>query len=122
MYGETAGTILVSGSNSQGYLISRKNVTTGVVDNVDTRVFHVTLLSWGTAASVLQLYSGTNVGTFPTLIVGGTGATYIGSGGLNRVEFDTDYGNIGHTFPNGCYYVADTNFVQAAIVCKADKF
>ena len=122
MFGETVGTILVSGSNSSGYLLQRTNQTTGTVEYDSTRVFHVTLLSWGTAPSALQLYAGGSapVGTLQ-VIVGGTGTGYLNPL-LQHIETDVDFGVFGHTFKNGCYYVADGNIVSAAIICKADKF
>ena len=126
MKGETIGTILVSGSNSRGWLIQTTNQTTSVTTNDSTRVFHVTLLSWGTAVSTLLLCNGSsaNAIALPEIIVGGTSnQTYIGSDGMqHRVAIDSDYGYFGHTFPLGCYYVCDANIIQAGIICKADQF
>ena len=118
MYGETVGTILVSGSNSNGWLASSQNTTTGRTEYHKMRVFHVTLLSWGTASSVLQLFNGSSA-TYPMLVVGGSTLTYQNPN-LGRIEVDADYGTWGHTFPGGCYYTTDGNILQAAVICKAD--
>ena len=115
MFGETVGTILVSNTSTSGYLIQRKNVTTGVTENDATRIFHITLVSGTGTASSLQVYNG-SAATIPTIIVTGTSGSSI----ANR-SVDSDYGVFGQSFPLGAYYVTDANLSQAAIVCKADK-
>ena len=115
MFGETGGTVLVSGTSTSGYLIKRVNQTTGVTENDSTRVFHVTLISGTGTASTLQIYNG-SAATIPTIIVTGTSGSSI----ANR-SVDSDYGVFGQSFPLGAYYVTDSNLSQAAIVCKADK-
>jgi hypothetical protein len=113
MFGETVGTILVSNTSTNGYLISTTNVTTGVTTNFPTRIFHITLTSGSGTNSLLQIYNGaTSNSVIPRIVVSGT------SGSSRTV--DVDYGVFGQYFPLGAYWQTDANLIQASIVCKQD--
>lgn len=107
MLGETVGTILVSGTSSQ-YLITSTNTTTGVSENHQTRIFHISLSS-GTTASTLQITNGQ--GGAVELVVRGT----------NNGSSEFDYGIWGHSFSKGAFLVPDVNYNQLAIICKMDR-
>ena len=118
MFGETVGTVLVSGTSTSGYLIQTvlnlvNGTTTNTIStNPSTRVMHITLTSGSGTNSLLQLANGKG-GTIMQLVQGTSGSSR---------TIDVDYGVYGHTFPNGCYWTTDANLVEAAIVCKADEF
>lgn len=107
MYGAPVGTIYVTGS---GYLTSHVNTTTGITTYEPTRVFHISLVSSGTAASVIQITNGSG------------GNVYINETGTAGKGSEFDFGINGKAFPAGAYVIADANLISAAIDCRSDKF
>ena len=109
MLGQTAGTVNITGS---GFLISTTITDAGsttVNIPVGTRIFHIHLISSGTA-SVLNIANGQG------------GTNYIKFTGTVSTGADVDFGIYGQSFPNGAYVTVDANIVSASIVCKADQF
>ena len=110
MFGETVGTILVSGTSVTQYLTTHTNSTTGVITYEPTRIFHIHLVS-STSISTLKIQNGTT--GLPWLVL---------TNGTGNKGTDFDFGVFGVGFPSGAYVTGDSNLASAAIVCKADKF